>query len=221
MFHFVPFGDHPKSLLQGSGLPVAYRRMGNKNAEDPVRELRFKRMRFVKKILRHMPRKASIHRYPILNKFATVARRRAYLWSFRVTEVVPAFYLGWIITFMPIPSAVQIVIAFFMALLCRANVMIATMLQLLSNPITFIPLWTITHRVGSAIVDVLGTENLRMLAGENVGKVAHYSEWAIRGFATIILGAIVLGSIIGAICSEAYKYFARRYSPESRPLPKK
>ncbi|MDR3144290.1 MAG: DUF2062 domain-containing protein [Puniceicoccales bacterium] len=173
---------------------------------------KFKRIRIVKKLLRYMPRRASIHRYPILNKFAGIARKRAYLWSFRVSEVVPAFYIGWIITLMPIPSVIQIVIAFFAAVVCHANAMILTCLQLLSNAITFVFLWAITHRVGSFIVNLLGTENLKVVATAEHGAIAHYSERVVRGFATIILGAIVLGSIIGAICSEIYKHFARKYS---------
>jgi uncharacterized protein (DUF2062 family) len=129
-----------------------------------------------------------------------------------VAEAVPALYLGWIITLMPIPSVIQVTIAFFAALVCHANAMILTGLQLLSNPLTFIPLWTITHRVGSTVVGLLGTENLRLLTDVGAGTVAHYSERAIRGFATIILGAIVLGSVVGAICSTAYTHFAGKYS---------
>jgi uncharacterized protein (DUF2062 family) len=176
---------------------------------------RFRRIRIVKKILRHMPRRASLHKYPILNKFAGVARKRAYLWSFRVSEVVPAFYIGWIVTFMPIPSVIQIVIAFFAAIVCRANVMILMCLQLLSNALTFVFLWAITHRVGSFIVDLLGTDNLRVVPAGEHGAIAHYGERMVRGFATIMLGAVVLGSMVGAICSETYKYFAGKYSKKT------
>ena len=175
-------------------------------------EARWKRVRFVKKILRYMPRKASIHRYPVLNKFADIARKRAYLWSFRVTEVIPAFYLGWIITLTPIPSVLQIIIAFFAAIVCRANAMVLVCLQLLSNALTFVFLWAITHKVGTFVVNLLGTENLKVVSDVTTGGILHYSERAIRGFATILLGALVLGSILGFISSTIYKYIARHYS---------
>lgn len=179
-------------------------------------ESRWKRVRFLKKILRYMPRKASIHRYPVLNKFSDVARQRAYLWSFRVTEITPAFYLGWIITLTPIPSVLQIVIAFFAAIICRANAMILVCLQLLSNAFTFVFLWAITHRVGTFVVNLLGTENLQVVSGEHTSGILHYSERAIRGFATILLGALVLGSILGFISSTIYKYVARYYAKKGR-----
>ncbi len=159
-----------------------------------------------------MPRKASIHRYPVLNKFSDIARQRAYLWSFRVTEITPAFYLGWIITLTPIPSVLQIVIAFFAALICRANAMVLVCLQLLSNAFTFVFLWAITHRVGTCVVNLLGTDNLKVVTDVPADGILHYSERAIRGFATILLGALVLGSILGFISSTIYKYIARHYA---------
>jgi uncharacterized protein (DUF2062 family) len=182
--------------------------MGNRDSD---KELKFKRIRFIKKILRHMPRRASIHRYPIINKFSNVARKRAYLWSFRVSESVPAFYLGWIITLMPIPSVVQIVIAFATALLCRANVMILVSLQLISNALTFVFLWAITHKVGAVVVEFFGT-GAPVTATANTHPIFNYGNRAIRGAATITLGAIILGSILGAISELIYRSLAKKYS---------
>ncbi|MDR1413798.1 MAG: DUF2062 domain-containing protein [Puniceicoccales bacterium] len=178
---------------------------------------RFRRIRCVKKFLRHMPRKSSIHKYPVLNKFADVARKRAYLWSFKIEEVVPAFYLGWTITFMPFPSIIQIVIAFFFAVVCRANAMIITFLQLLSNPITFVPLWNINYRIGVAVTALFGVDPPKTTIGEIISllknsSLLQCSKYAMRCFSTIILGAIILGPIAGAISSEIYKYFARKYA---------
>jgi uncharacterized protein (DUF2062 family) len=164
-----------------------------------------------------MPRKSSIHKYPVLNKFADVARKRAYLWSFKIEEVVPAFYLGWTITFMPFPSIIQIVIAFFFAVVCRANAMIITFLQLLSNPITFVPLWNINYRIGVAVTALFGVDPPKTTIGEIISllknsSLLQCSKYAMRCFSTIILGAIILGPIAGAISSEIYKYFARKYA---------
>jgi uncharacterized protein (DUF2062 family) len=194
--------------------------MGNEGKDiSHEDELRFRRIKLTKKILRHMPRRASVHRYPILNKFAESARRRPYLWSFRVPEVVPAFYIGWIITLMPIPSALQIVVAFFAAMVCRANVMILVFLQLLSNPLTFIPLWVVTQKVGTFVLWIFGVDHPKIPAADG-HQFAAYSEYAAHGIATIVLGAIVLGSIIGAICSYVYAYLARKYS-KSTPRQRK
>jgi uncharacterized protein (DUF2062 family) len=175
-------------------------------------EDKFRRIRAVKRILRYLPRRASIGRYPVLNRFADAARKRSYLWSFRVSEVVPAFYLGWIITLMPIISAVQIVIAFFVAILCRANVVILAGLQLLSNPFTFIFLWTITYKVGSLVVGVLGIPAKAVDGEVVISSISHYGGTAIRGLFTIVLGALVLGPVLGLISSEVYECIAKRRS---------
>jgi uncharacterized protein (DUF2062 family) len=180
-------------------------------------ESRLKRIRLLKKILRYIPRKASIHKYPILNKFADSARKRPYLWSFRISEATPALYLGWIVTFMPIPSALQIVVAFFLAMACRANVMILTCLQLLSNPFTFVPMWLLTYNVGSHVTGFFGVkcpnvaEFMKIITANN-GQPVHYGELVMRGFATIFFGAIFLGSAVGAICNAIYVYFAKKYA---------
>ena len=171
-----------------------------------------KRIRFVKKILRHMPRKASLHRYPVLNKFADVARKRSYLWSFRVEDVIPAFYTGWLITFIPIPSVVQICVAFFIALVCRANVMILVCLQLLSNAVTCVFMVPFAYKTGDLVVKILGKHAVSL--GTEVGTkgAIYYSEKVVHLFATTTLGAVILGVIFGTISTLIYRYFAQKYS---------
>lgn len=179
------------------------------NSDDNSKK--YKRIRWVKKILRHLPRRASVHKYPILKHFSAVVKKRAYLWSFRVDDVVPAFYVGWIITLLPIPSVFQLLVAFIAAIFCRANVMILVGLQLLSNPFTFIFLWAITHKVGAFVVSILGTDAVVTLLQEactwNLGNCCKY---ATRWVATTVLGAIILGPILGFISSFIYKFFAKR-----------
>lgn len=183
------------------------------NLDDGNKE-KFKRVRWVKKILRYMPRRTSIQNYPILKHFADVAKKRSYLWSFRVDDVVPSFYIGWIITFIPIPSICQILIAFMSAMFCRANMMILVGLQLLSNPFTFIFLWAITYEVGAIVVSILGTDAVKMIqdaySSDFAWTIGNCGKAAIRWFATTTLGAIVLGSFMGFISSFIYKFFAKK-----------
>src|SRR5690606_15820056 len=51
--------------------------------EETLRRLQRERAARVKRVLRWMPRRATIHRYPILKWFAASARQRPYLWTFR------------------------------------------------------------------------------------------------------------------------------------------
>ncbi|MDR2779165.1 MAG: DUF2062 domain-containing protein [Puniceicoccales bacterium] len=188
--------------------------MSDKKQSNPDdKNPKFKRVRFVKKFLRHMPRKSSIHKYPILNKFASAARKKSYLWSFRVSEVVPAFYIGWIITLMPLPYVAHVIVAFFAALMCRANVAILVFLPILSNVVTFLFFWAVTYKVGVYVIHWLGTgmERLPLLVTFDKHAIRNYGECAIRILATITLGAIILGPLLGAICSEIYRYYAKKY----------
>jgi uncharacterized protein (DUF2062 family) len=188
--------------------------INNKQDKPDNENQKFKRIKFVKKFLRHMPRKSSIHKYPVLNKFAHAAKKRSYLWSFRVPEVVPAFYIGWIITLMPLPYVVHVIMAFFAALICRANVAILVFLPILSNIATFLFFWAVTYKVGAYAVHWLGTgtEVLPIITTFDRNAILQYGKFTVRIFATITLGAIILGPLLGAICSGIYKYYAQKYT---------
>ncbi|HCR37111.1 MAG TPA: hypothetical protein DIU37_03070, partial [Opitutae bacterium] len=56
---------------------------------EAEKQERYSRIRRVKKLLRPLPRRANIHRYPFIKWFANAAHKRPYLWSFRTKEVTP------------------------------------------------------------------------------------------------------------------------------------
>ncbi|UPA28243.1 MAG: DUF2062 domain-containing protein [Verrucomicrobiota bacterium] len=203
---------------------------------EESKERRWKRIRIVKKLLKLVPRRDNIHRYPILKYFANAARQRTYLWSFRVTEAVPALYAGWILTLMPVMS-VQVIIACVLAFLFRANIMILVALQFISTPFTVPFLWYIAYRVGAFFVTTFGTDRLQtlrqsydlewfkqmldMLLHGQEGMKAFWSVYGqqfIRVFFTTTLGGIILGIILGHLSAALYKYLARYYSQP--PVPK-
>lgn len=184
-------------------------------------ERRWKRIRIVKRFLKLVPRRDNIHRYPILKHFANVARARTYLWSFRVTEVVPALYAGWILTLIPVMS-VQISIACILAFLCRANIMILVLLQFVSTPFTVPFLWYIAYKVGEFFVTWFGTDRIRVIqqsyeniSFDNIGAILTQGDRCVRCFFTTTLGGIILGVIIGHISGWIYKWLANRYRMKS------
>jgi uncharacterized protein (DUF2062 family) len=173
---------------------------------------KFRRVRLIKKILKYLPRRAAIHRYPVLNRFADAAKKRSYLWSFRVSEAVPAFYLGWMLTFVPIPTVCQVVVAFALAMLCRANVMILMCLQLLSNTFTFLFLWAITYKTGAAVASIFSTiavETPQDTMEKFSWTFGNCSRLAVHWLATMLVGALTLGAALGFISSAAYKFLAK------------
>jgi uncharacterized protein (DUF2062 family) len=188
--------------------------------ENEKQEARYRRIRFIKKLFKYVPRRDNIHRYPILKYFAGAARKRTDLWSFRTMEVVPALYAGWILTLMPVMS-IQIAIAGILSFLFRANIMILVVLQFISTPFTVPFLWYIAYKVGAFFVSKLGTEEVRAIkqSYEQVGfeKMSDfftYGEQCMRWFFTTTLGGVILGVIIGHLSALAYKYFANRYRIE-------
>ena len=185
--------------------------------ENELRETRTRRIRRVKRWLRLLPRRTNIHRYPILWRFSAGARKRTYLWSFRVENVVPAIYAGFILALMPL-YGIQIPIALCFAVFLRANLPILVGLQMLSNPLTILPFWYAAYQVGSNVLRVVSIETAPL--GQNDVKtiVDNFTngEWSsnieplLATFSIMCLGGIVIGLFFGLISSFAYRFTAKR-----------
>ena len=171
----------------------------------------------LKRLLRRLPRRANIHRYPGLKWIAGFAKSRMYLWSLRPPEVTPALYVGTIVSFLPLPG-LQIPVAIVCALLLRANLPIFIALQFLSNWLTSIPIFYDCHEVGRLmlkIVDVdvgaLDIAQLRALVDN-----AMQLHWAANGrvllrvMGVMSLGAVILGFFTGGVLDFLYRFMNRR-----------
>jgi uncharacterized protein len=174
-----------------------------------------------------MPRRALMHKYPIVGRFADFARRRAYLWSFRPQHLRPAFYAGAIISLMPV-MGVQLPIALVLAVVLRANFMVMGALQLLTNPFTAAPIYYVTHQVGKSIISTTGfkvdpapvetamTEAVAEAGG--IPATAHRprrirdAQWVKRvGTAVnaLIVGGFVCGLLLGLALDGVHKLSRR------------
>ena len=180
--------------------------------ESELNQTKWRRMRRVKKWLRPLPRSTNIHSYRILRFFAVAARKRTNIWSFRVENAVPAIYAGSILTIMPlygtrIPSAV------LLALIPRANLPIPLGLQVVSNPLTILPIWFAAYQIGQMILSVVGLrfdplnqEEVRLLLDNFI-----YAAWGDKfdnlaaTFSVTILGAIAMSIFSGRIASFTYR----------------
>lgn len=177
-------------------------------------ELLHVRKKRVKRLLKYMPRRATLHRYPFLKYFAKDARKCSYLWSFRSSEVVPAIYAGCVLTFMPLVG-IQTPIALGLAFLFRSNLMILVGLQFISNVFTVPPIYAADLYVGSTITSLFGSSsavsNIDSFGADQGISFGSQGLWAIRVFIEMMLGGVVIGSIVGAIAVALYKIFAARY----------
>ena len=196
--------------------------------EAELKETKWRRIRRVKWWLRLLPRRSNIRRYPILRFFASAARKRSYLWSFRVENAIPAIYAGSILTLMPI-YGIQVPCAFLLALLLRANLPIFIGLQVVSNPLTAVPLWLADYQVGRIVLGVVGIEVpplnrielSRMLDSFVSGEWGDKFESLSTVFSVTSLGAIVLGLFFGIIGGITYRIVASRTVASYRVLLKK
>lgn len=185
--------------------------------EQDLHETRWRRIRRVKRWLRPLPRRATIHRYPILKFFSETARKRAYIWSFRAENAVPAIYAGSILTLMPL-YGIQIPLSLLLALTLRANLPILAGLQVVSNPITVWPIWLADYQIGRAILAVVGVNKEPLTREEIVQLLNDFVrlEWGgnlermASTFGVTCLGAIVMGIFFGLIGSISYRIIARR-----------
>lgn len=185
--------------------------------ESEFNQTKWRRIRRVKKWLRPLPRRTNIHRYPILKFFAESARKRVYIWSFRVENAVPAIYAGSILTLMPI-YGIQVPLAFLLALLLRANLPIMIGLQIVSNPLTVLPIWYAAFQTGRIFLSLVGLK-IAPLNHEEVQVLLDnfiHGAWGEKfdNLATVFgvtnVGAIVIGTFFGLLGSTAYRIIANR-----------
>lgn len=113
------------------------------------------RKRRLKRLLKPLPRRANVTRYPVVKWFAQAAHRRPYLWSFKRAHVLPSLYVGSVLSLLPL-YGIQLVLAFGAALAVRGNLTVMAALQLVTNPFTVGPLYFGTYLVGQWIIDHTG-----------------------------------------------------------------
>lgn len=167
----------------------------NDRQHQRQREKTRSRIRLAKQILRPLPRRATLHRWPVLKWFAKAARKSPYLWRFGEKEVRMAIYLGSMIAFLPIFGA-QFLAAFFVALAVRANLLIIMAVQLVTNPFTFVPIYIFTARTGRWVVEACGLPSM------HPGIVKGTYHW--------VVGGIVVGLLFGFVLDMLFRLFVSR-----------
>ncbi len=143
-----------------------------------------RRRRRIRRLLKPLPRRANLRRYPLIRRFANMAARAPWLWSFQYGPVVRALYLGAILAFMP-TYGVQVFIAFFVALFLRANLTLIIALQFVTNPLTLVPAYYLTDRVGMAVLKLFG------MAGAHGVLLTHARA--------LFVGGVVVGLVVGGL----------------------
>lgn len=198
------------------------------HSEHPEhRKLRFARIRRAKWLLRFAPRRARFHHYPLIGRFAAVARKRAYLWSFKTEYVRPALYAGSIIAMLPI-MGIQVPVAFCAALLLRGNVMVLAGLQFITNPLTALPLYYGTYQLGQAVIAASGFGSSVEVAPADLDSLATVTVPHVETLATTpppelawtqglgtafnswVIGGVIAGAVLGLVLDLLWQFGLRR-----------
>lgn len=184
--------------------------------EKELADTKNRRIRRVKKWLRPLPRRANIHRYPVLRHFSKAAKKRIYLWSFRTEKVLPSIYVGSVLTFLPI-YGLQIPLALVFALVLRSNLPVFVGLQLITNPFTVLPIWFALFQIGHHTLALFGIDALTLRRADlnSILQSIEYGIWnqqidrILSVFGQITLGSLIIGLSLGLILSNLYRKTAQ------------
>lgn len=201
--------------------------------EHPTRKAeRWARIRRVKQMLKFMPRRAVMHRYPLVGRFAEMARRRAYLWSLKPEHMRPALYAGSILSLLPVMGA-QLPLALVLAVLLRANFMVLGGLQFITNPFTAAPIYFATHQLGAYVIQTAGFGEALPAADPNeavlpvsdhadspaaLPKAERPSRARRIGTAinALIIGGVLAGSALGLLLDILYRNYWQHHTHAPR-----
>lgn len=198
--------------------------------EEHARQERHARFRLWKQVLRFVPRRAAIHRYPLVGRFAAAARKRAYLWSFKRPHLRPAFYAGSILALMPV-MGVQLPMAFVLALLLRANFMVLGGLQFITNPVTAAPIYYATYELGHNIIAHSGfgrsveaeqdLENPAPVLPPRIERArpvpavdVHWGRRIGTAINALVIGGAIMGTLLGLLLDFSWRLLAERFGPK-------
>lgn len=148
----------------------------------------------IRRWLKPLPRRSNVHRYPVIRFFGERARKRPYLWSWKRPQMTRSYYIGWVVTLLPI-GGVQILLAVLLCMLFRANIPIAAALQFVSNPFTAAPILITTYNAGKAVLSPFG-----YMPG----------SWVFGLATNLSVGALVVGLGLGGLCHLLHLLVARR-----------
>lgn len=152
-----------------------------------------RRRRRLRRLLRPLPRRANLARYPVLKWFADHARRAAFLWSFKRANVMPSLYAGSVLAFLPV-YGLQILFGFGLALGLRGNLTVMAALQMITNPLTMVPVYGFTAWVGLGAM---------ALAGVGAG-------WpdALRYTNALFVGGVIVGLAFALLADLTWRLLA-------------
>lgn len=167
------------------------------------------RLRRIRRLLRPLPRRATIARYPVLKWFAATARRSWFLWSFKRGPLLRAIYFGSVLALLPL-MGVQLPLSLLLCLLVRANLPVCAALQFITNPLSAVPVYGFTYLVGHWLLYRLGGGEGRYDPGAALALVDGSQLLSAAGdvVGALLLGGVVVGLAIAVLVDLGWRLLA-------------
>lgn len=154
--------------------------------------------RLAARLHHHMPRREQLEG----SRWIPAAALDSALWRFTRRSVPRAVALGLLVGIL-VPVA-QFIVSALLALPTRANVPLAMLTTLITNPFTTPVIWALSYHVGAAM--------LRLDAASGVGPIDHLMQvtdgWALLEWLTSEGRVLALGLLVVATISAALGYLA-------------
>lgn len=167
------------------------------------------RKRRLRRLLRTLPRRANLTRYPVLKWFAASARKSWFLWSFKPGPLRRAIYFGAVLALLPL-LGVQVPLSLLLCLLVRANLPVCAGLQFITNPLTAVPLYGVTYLVGHWILYQLSGSPGTYDRAAALALVQSGELWSAAGdvLGSLVLGGVVVGLAMGLVVDLGWRLMA-------------
>lgn len=168
----------------------------------PLHQRLLARRKRLRRMLRKLPRRANVGRYPVIRWFADAARKRPWLWSFHRREVLVSLYAGSVLALLP-TYGFQLLLGFALAVWLRGNLTLMAALQMVVNPLTIVPIYAGTFALGHWLLGLAGV-------GPADGDAAHYATALVVGGVVAGLAFALLLDVVWRIAAwEARRFRAR------------
>lgn len=143
-------------------------------------------MRFFRRLRRKLPKKHEIQNQPSLNIFKAFWKRPE-LWAMNRNSIAAGVASGIFSAFLPMPF--EMVVAVFLAVVFGGNLIFASTFVWISNPLTWIPLWTPCYLLGTKILGLtpISISKIKTLQ-LNIELAYHY--------VALWLGCLIAGTIL-------------------------
>lgn len=146
-------------------------------------------MRFFRKLRRKLPKKHEIENNPSLSMFKAFWKRSE-LWAMNRNSLPMGIAVGIFCAFLPMPF--EMLAAAFLAIALNGNIIFAISLVWISNPLTWVPLYTPCYLFGTKLLQIEPIAITEMSSFKLNAELGYH-------YAALWLGCLIIGLTISSL----------------------